>query len=332
MLTHGIWLGPTNSNEWLQVSFARKAVITGFSTQVSMKHAEFSPRTPKEVIVQVSDDGITFTDHETITMEKGTSHVKLSKAALGSSFRLLVLSTHGSGDYTQIDEMEYYGFFVDEFANNSPQAQGKTCHDIQQTNPTSQSGYYTIDPDGDGSVAPFVAYCDMETLGGGWTLFANHADGIDRKLIREPVRVDQYGVLESSRWQALRAAMTEGLMFVDEHSKVSMISAFNVTNPTGVGCQGLLDDTAADLTATFDNTPHLEGLNIFRSEPTGVPCSYVDSGTFTMAQLADNTGYYQWNIAGAAIFNGNPERQFTIWPYPTLYSHPEQDVLKYYIK
>ncbi|TMP38606.1 fibrinogen-like YCDxxxxGGGW domain-containing protein [Pseudoalteromonas rubra] len=332
LLTHGIWLAPSTSNEWLQVSFAKTAVITGFSTQITKHFAESPPRTPKEVIFQVSDDGVTFTDHETITMDKGESTVKLTKAALGSSFRLLVLSTHGSVDYIQIDEMEYYGFFVDEFAGNNPQAQGKTCRDIQQTNPTSQSGYYTIDPDGDGNVTPFVAYCDMETLGGGWTLFANHADGIERKLIREPVRVDQYGVLESSRWQALRAAMTEGLMFVDEHSKVSMISAFNVTNPTGVGCQGLLDDTAADLTATFDNTPHMEGLNIFRTEPTGVACNYVNSGTFTMAQLADNTGYYQWDIAGASIFNGNPERQFTIWPYTTQYSVDEQDELKYYIK
>ncbi|MDK2594103.1 fibrinogen-like YCDxxxxGGGW domain-containing protein [Pseudoalteromonas obscura] len=332
LISHGIWLGPTNTNEWLQVGFAKKAVITGFSTRVSNHHAEFAPRTPKEAILQVSNDGVNFIDHEQITMEKGHASVTLNRAASGTYFRLLILTTHGSVKHSQIDEMEYYGFFVDEFGLEPGASQGINCKDIQINNPGASSGYYQIDPDGDQGVSPFAVYCDMDTLGGGWTLFANHADGIERKLMRDPVKIDQYGVLESARWQALRATMTEGLMFIDEHQRVSMISAHNVTNPTGNGCQSLLDDTAADLTATFDGTPHMEGLNIFRSEPTGVACNYVDSGTFTMAQLADNTGYYQYHIAGAAIFNGNPERPFSIWPYSTIYAHTEQDKLLYFIK
>jgi LruC domain-containing protein len=37
----------------------------------------------------------------------------------------------------------------------------------------SQSGVYTLDPDGPGGVAPFETYCEQALAGGGWTLIAN---------------------------------------------------------------------------------------------------------------------------------------------------------------
>jgi hypothetical protein len=52
----------------------------------------------------------------------------------------------------------------------TPIGSGKDCATILATNPSSPSGYYSIDPDGDGNIATLVVYCDQLTDGGGWTI------------------------------------------------------------------------------------------------------------------------------------------------------------------
>ena len=205
----GTWISNMAAPRWLSTDFGVTAYITGFSTQVITSYAA---RSPKDVIVQVSDNGFDWFDHETLVLSKETANVTLENAAVSRHIRLLINSNHGNS-YLQIGELEYYGALV-ESEIQAPPAEpvvGTSCKDILDNSPGSASGIYHIDPDGNGNVTAFNAYCDMTFLDGGWTLVAikdkasfpaPFASSVPDLSITE-------AVLPSDKWIALRDMSTE---------------------------------------------------------------------------------------------------------------------------
>jgi hypothetical protein len=104
----GMW-GTNTSIQWLQIDFGKQAWITGFGNYMSTIMVVY---TPMSAVLQVSDDGVDFVDHQTFDINGQTNNITLTTPAQGRFFRMVF--TLETGSNMAIGELEYYGGFIVE--------------------------------------------------------------------------------------------------------------------------------------------------------------------------------------------------------------------------
>jgi hypothetical protein len=85
-----------------------------------------------------------------------------------------------SNGYVGNSEWAWVEFFVRKFVKpngSSAEQAAHTCSTLHDDYPNLESGIYWIDPDGDGGTQAYRARCDMDTLGGGWTIVKRWGSG-----------------------------------------------------------------------------------------------------------------------------------------------------------
>ncbi|KZN28466.1 hypothetical protein N480_10250 [Pseudoalteromonas luteoviolacea S2607] len=202
---------------------------------------------------------------------------------------------------------------------------GRNCLDIKTQLPVAATGFYLIDPDGENmGVSAFKVWCDMDYQGGGWTLFANHKDNIVNIQEGEVISPADFSVMKAQRWQALRQTVTGGMMFKDEHGRITQVYQAKMNN---ANCRNIYTDDNLAALSTWGEY----GL-IWHHEDTNCDVSWDFAGVILGDK--DSTRVESYTYQGASVIQApNSKTRFDVWPYGNdESSRHQQNELLYFVK
>jgi len=109
-INRGLWLlrREQDTAAWIQVDFGQKANISGMRIILNEKASQLG-RGPRDVVVQVSNDGENFADHESFRLSNIADQTGSFNSAVEARYlRLQILNNFGDANYIEIDELELY--------------------------------------------------------------------------------------------------------------------------------------------------------------------------------------------------------------------------------
>ncbi|XP_063060644.1 microfibril-associated glycoprotein 4-like [Engraulis encrasicolus] len=181
------------------------------------------------------------------------------------------------------------------------------CSDIHTHYPTKPSGVYTIFPGG--PVSPLQVYCDMESDGGGWTIFQRRMDGsvnfyspwdhykmgFGNKDGEYWLGLDNIVLLTMRKKNELRVDMEDW----DGNEAYAQYSSFSV-DPESLGYTlhvgGFIDGGAGDALISRHNNIKFSTFDRDQDPSESLNCAkkYLGAFWYSNCHATNPNGVYRW--------------------------------------